>query len=107
MQPFNMQTMTVDLAIHEFNKTNELRQKVLKQGTQNNWGAWKEWLEAEIATIGKCADPTDWHINIIKQYINHWMIVDWLIKDKAAADTKRKATMAALMKDFEGMKNAK
>lgn len=106
MKTWNMATMTKQLALNEFSKTRELRNKVLKMSTVDNWGAWKEWLEAEINTLGKCADPTDWHINIIKEYINHWMIVDWLLKDKATADTKRKATMAELLRDFESMKNA-
>lgn len=106
-QPFNMSTMTLPLALNEYNKSIELRRAMLKADKVTDWFAWKEVLENEIETLGATKEPSNYTIAKVKDLINHWMIIDWLIKDKESEDLRLKAQMASIMADFRGMKQGK
>lgn len=80
---------------------------MLKADKVTDWFAWKEVLENEIDALGASKEPSHYTITKVKDLINHWMIIDWLIKNKESEDLRLKAQMASIMADFRGMKQGK
>lgn len=103
----NFGTVTMEQAVRVWQMTEGFRRRVLKEESYMDPQAWRSWLDNEIETLAKCAEPTENTVGQVKQYIGYWMAVDTLIKHKESEDLRHKQNMAALLADFRGMKNAK
>lgn len=99
-------TVTMEQAIQVWRNTEGFRQRVIKDNYMDP-EAWRTWLDNEIETLAKCAEPTENTVGQVKRFVGYWMAVDTLIKHKESEDLRYKQNMATLLAEFREMKNAK
>lgn len=96
---------TLDQATAVFNNTVGHRDKVL-QDRKNDPQAYKEWLEAEIAALGRTTNPSEVIVQTVERYIRYWMACDTLCKEKSRLQRERQDRLNNLIKDFNAIKDA-
>jgi hypothetical protein len=97
---------TLDQATTVFNNTVGHRDRVL-QDRKNDPQAYKEWLEAEIAALGKTENPSEGIVQTVERYIRYWMACDTLCKEKERLQRERQSRLNNLINDFNAIKDAK
>lgn len=97
---------TLEQAQNIFHNTVGHRDRVL-QDRKDDPQAYKNWLEIKINELGKIEDPSEGNLEMVERYIHYWMACDIICKERDHKLQERRARLKSLMKDFEGMKNAK
>lgn len=97
---------TLEQAKVVFNNTIGHRNQVL-QDHKDDPKAYKEWLEIRIEELGRIEDPTEPDLQTIERYIHYWMACNVICKERDHSLQERQARLKSLIRDFEGMKNAK